>query len=49
MKRAIDYKPKYSLSIHYLSMIMSKKELDILIKKYVEAKVIDWKKSIKGI
>jgi len=47
MKRAIDYKPKYSLSIRYLEMIMTKKQLDELIRKYVQAKVISWKKDIR--
>jgi hypothetical protein len=47
MKRPINYKPKYSLSIFYLSQIMPKKELDELIKRYVQAKVVGWKKTIR--
>lgn len=47
MKRPIDYKPKYSLSLTYLAMIMSKKELDLLVKKYVQAKVVSWKNNIR--
>lgn len=47
MKRPIDYKPKYSLSIFYLSQIMSKRDLDTLIRKYVQAKIIGWKKTIR--
>ena len=43
MKRKIDYKPKFSLSIKYLAMIMSKSELDSLVRRYVEAKVVTWK------
>lgn len=42
MKRPISYKPKYSLSLYYLKKIMSKKELDELLKKYVKAKVENW-------
>ena len=47
MKRPIDYKPKYSLSLYYLAQIMSKRELDNLIRRYVQAKVITWKKDIR--
>lgn len=48
MKRPINYKPKYSLSIKYLEMIMGKKELNILIKKYVAKKLEYWGKYKKG-
>lgn len=47
MKRPIDYKPKYSLSIFYLKRIMSKRDFDNLIKKYIEEKITTWKKVIK--
>jgi len=43
MKKKIDYKPKYSLSIFYLKKIMTKKELDVLLDKYVKVKVETWK------
>lgn len=49
MKRPIDYKPKYSLSLFYLAKIMTKRELDNLVRRYVQAKVIDWKKNIREI
>ncbi len=44
MKRPTNYKPKYSLSIKYLRMIMSASELRTLVNKYVEAKVANWGK-----
>ena len=48
MKRPKNYRPKYSLSIHYLSLILSPKELKALIDKYVKAKMNNWKEDIKG-
>lgn len=48
MKRKISYKPKYSLSIYYLSQIMSKRELDNLLERYVQAKKDNWDKRFKG-
>jgi hypothetical protein len=48
MKRPKSYVPKYSLSIYYLEMIMTKAELKALLKKYVEAKINNWRKDIKG-
>lgn len=47
MKRTADYIPKYSLSLYYLRKIMTKKELNVLLKKYVEAKKTYWTKSFK--
>jgi len=47
MKKPIDYIPQYSLSLTYLRMIMSKRELDRLVKKYVQAKIVAWKKDIR--
>lgn len=34
-----NYKPKYSLSIKYIKKIMSKRELDNLMSKYIKAKL----------
>jgi|WetSurMetagenome_2_1015567.scaffolds.fasta_scaffold40644_5 hypothetical protein len=48
MKRPRNYKPKFSLSIFYLRKIMSKKELDALLEKYVTAKMTNWKTNIRG-
>lgn len=42
MKRKIDYKPKYSLSVKYLQMIMTKREYNALLKKYVAKKIEHW-------
>jgi hypothetical protein len=42
MKRPINYKPKYSLSIFYLKKIMPKRDFDLLLKKYVAEKVNNW-------
>jgi len=42
MKRTKDYVPQYSLSIKYVKMIMSRKEYDELLKKYVAIKVKNW-------
>ena len=44
MKLPVNYKPKYSLSIKYLKMIMSNKEYTTLYKKYIEKKVEYWGK-----
>lgn len=33
------YKPKFSLSIKYLKKILTKKELDDIMEKYIEAKL----------
>lgn len=48
MKRPIHYKPKYSLSIFYLEKIMTKRELNDLIARYVQAKKDNWKNHIQG-
>lgn len=48
MKMSKDYVPKYSLSIFYLEKIMTKTELKALLKRYVEAKKLNWRKDIKG-
>lgn len=48
MKTPIDYKPKYSLSIAILGEFMTKKELNELMRRYVEAKKNLWKKAIKN-
>ncbi len=42
MKRAKDYRPQYSLSIYYLKMCMSPKDLENLIRDYVKVKVEHW-------
>jgi len=42
MKMPINYKPKYSLSVKYLQMIMTRKEYTQLLKKYVEKKKEFW-------
>lgn len=47
MKKKIDYRPKYSLSIFYLEKIMSKKELNLLIDRYVKAKIDNWRDTIR--
>lgn len=39
-----NYTPKYSLSIKILSMMMSKRELNKLIKEYVITKKANWGK-----
>lgn len=39
MKTPAQYIPKHGLTFFYLAKIMSRKELDDLIKKYVAAKV----------
>lgn len=44
MKKPINYTPKYSLSIRYLKMFLSKKELNSLLEKYVEKKIEHWGK-----
>lgn len=44
MKRPLNYKPKFSLSIVYLKKILTKRELDVLMDKYVEAKIKAWGK-----
>lgn len=48
MKREINYRPKYSLSIKYLALIMPDLALQKLIDRYIEAKKREWKISIKG-
>lgn len=48
MKLPIDYRPKYSLSIAILAKVLSPKELDDLIRKYVRAKSLYWKKTIRA-
>lgn len=47
MKRPVNYKPQYSLSIKYLKMIMTAYEFRALMSKYVAVKMLNWKKSIK--
>jgi hypothetical protein len=44
MKRKSNYKPKFSLSIKYLRMIMTTKEFNEMLKKYVEKKMEHWGK-----
>lgn len=46
--RKPDYTPKYSLSIKYLKLIMTKQELKTLLAKYVEVKVSTWGKYHKA-
>ncbi len=48
MRFTKNYRPKYSLSIEILSMIMPPNELRKLIDDYVKAKKDNWKESIKG-
>jgi hypothetical protein len=48
MKTASNYVPQYSLSLYYLKKIITKRELDALLKKYVAAKQANWKHNIKG-
>lgn len=48
MKRPLNYRPKFSLSLKYLEMFLSKKELKVLIDRYVEVKVANWNKKIRG-
>ena len=49
MKRPLNYKPKFSLSIKYLEMFLSKKELKDLLDRYVEVKVANWgNRKIRG-
>ncbi len=48
MKRPINYKPQYSLSIYYLKMALSRKEFNDLMKRYVAVKVANWKPKLKG-
>lgn len=40
--RKPSYRPKYSLSLTYLEIILGKKELKKLVDKYVEVKVKHW-------
>lgn len=42
MKKPIDYKPKYSMSVAYLKKCMTSAEFKTLEKKYVEAKIANW-------
>jgi hypothetical protein len=42
MKRKKDYKPKFSLSIKYLRMIMTRKEFEEMLNKYVDKKKEHW-------
>jgi hypothetical protein len=44
MKKPLDYKPQFSLSIKYLRMIMSTREYNNLLKRYVEKKLQYWGK-----
>lgn len=37
-----DYVPQYSLSIKILALMMTKRELNTLVKKYVETKKENW-------
>lgn len=48
MKKPIDYVPKSSLSIRYLKMIMSKREFNSMMKKYVAKKIEFWNKNYHG-
>jgi len=48
MKTPVEYVPKFSLSIYFLKKIMSKKEYNILIDKYVAAKMAQWDERWKG-
>lgn len=42
MKKPLNYKPKYSLSITYLKQIMSRAEFNLLMKKYIAVKMENW-------
>ncbi len=42
MKKPLNYKPVYSLSIKYLKMIMTHKEYNQLLAKYVAKKMEFW-------
>lgn len=44
--RKIEYIPKYSMSIFYLKKILTKKDFDDLLKKYVAAKKANWLKKL---
>lgn len=48
MRRKTDYRPKYSLSITYLKLIMTRAELKTLIDKYVGVKIATWENKIAG-
>lgn len=47
MKKPLNYKPKFSLSLSYLRDILTKEELNRIIDLYVEAKIARWKKNIR--
>lgn len=44
MKRTKDYIPKYSLSVKYLKMIMTTREYNSMLEKYVKVKINNWGK-----
>lgn len=47
MKKPLEYVPKFSLSTYFLKKIMSKREYDTLIDKYVLAKMAQWDERYK--